>query len=72
MIPALDAIKARAGEFYCPDCYHDPSHKDVPQLVAALEAVLAIPKAGTDEAAEWDYALDEVHQVIERVLKEEQ
>jgi len=46
------------------------ARSDIPRLVAALEAVLAMELNGDGQG--YDTALERVHETVERALKEEQ
>lgn len=90
ILPELDAIKARAEaatgdnwsiEYGNCGCSADAefiaaARTDVPRLVAALEAVLAVENVITDcdcdNCVGYNVALIEVREAVERALKEGQ
>lgn len=77
MIPSLDEVKARADKADFADLDTEllrQSSADVPRLVAALEAVLALGRADdaypTAFEKGYDLAIEDVREAIERALEE--
>lgn len=83
---AIDAAIQRASELFIHGGYTEyerieqaleaaaphiaSARSDIPRLVAALEAVLAMELNGDGQG--YDTALERVHETVERALKEEQ